>query len=56
MLTRYTPSVQYLTYLLLSLESRCTQRRADMILALLNLFTLIAYFSACLASKEPSMK
>ena len=27
-----------------------------MILALLNLFTLIAYFSACLASKEPSMK
>ena len=32
------------------------QRRADTILALLNLFTLIAYFCACLASKEPSMK
>ena len=27
-----------------------------MILALLNLFILITYFSACLASKEPSMR
>ena len=47
---------QVMTIRIISVLAVIEQQRADTILALLNLFILITYFSACLASKEPSME